>query len=223
MLGEEKTKLSETRSLLEKEVAKHQATKSELKSEVSRFKVIIEDLNLEKQNHQITKSKLDDLVINNVLKSAVTNPKLVKETSQNNYASPTVLPVLHDLLKSNQSTIAKPKSVQEKSQNNLGQNRWGQNNVGQNNLGQNNLGQNNLGQNNLSMIREERSRSVSPNKEAWPPHGKFQRDRWKYNQGDTSKTAKNTSSLGKNTQNDTSKTPKNTASLRKYGGTWTNI
>ena len=211
MLGEEKTKLSETRSLLEKEVAKHQATKSELKSEVSRFKVIIEDLNLEKQNHQITKSKLDDLVINNVLKSAITKPKLVKETSQN-----TVLPVLHDLLKSNQSTIAKPKSVQEKSQNNLGQNRLGH-------VGQNNLSQNNLGQNNLSMIREERSRSVSPNEAAWPPHGKFQRDRWKYNQGDTSKTAKSTSSLGKHTPEDTIKTPKNTASLRKYGPTWTNI
>ena len=218
MLGEEKTKLSETRSLLEKEVAKHQATKSELKSEVSRFKVIIEDLNLEKQNHQITKSKLDDLVINNVLKSAVTKPKLVQETSQNNFTSPTVLPVIHDLLKSNQSTIAKPKSVQEKSQNNLGQNR-----LGQNRLGQNNVGQNNLGQNNLSMIREERSRSVSPNEGAWPPHGKFQRDRWKYNQGDTSKTAKNTSSPGKHTQEDTSKAPKNTASLKKFGSTWTNI
>ena len=216
MLVKEKTKLSETRSLLEKEVAKHQATKSELKSEVSRFKVIIEDLNLEKQNHQITKSKLDDLVINNVLKSAVTKPKLVQETSQNNFNSPTVLPVIHDLLKSNQSTIAKPKSVQEKSQNNLGQNRLGH-------VGQNNLSQNNLGQNNLSMIREERSRSVSPNEGAWPPHGKFQRDRWKYNQGDTSKTAKSTSSLGKNSQENTSKTQKNTASPRKYGPTWTNI
>ena len=213
MYVEEKTKLSETRSLLEKEVAKHQATKSELKSEVSRFKVIIEDLNLEKQNHQITKSKLNDLVINNVLKSAVTKPKLVQETSQNNFTSPTVLPVLHDLLKSNQSTIAKPKSVQEKSQNNLGQNR----------LGQNNVGQNNLGQNNLSMIREERSRSVSPNEGAWPPHGKFQRDRWKYNQGDTSKNPQKTSNAGKYTQEDSSKTPKNTASLKKYGTKWTNI
>ena len=186
-----------------------QATKSELKSEVSRFKVIIEDLNLEKQNHQITKSKLDDLVINNVLKSAVTKPKLVQETSQNNFTSPK----LHGLLKSNQSTIAKPKSVQEKSQNNLGQNRFGQNNVGQNNLSQNNL----------SMIREERSRSVSPNEGAWPPHGKFQRDRWKCNQGDANKSAKSTSNLGKYTQEDTSKTTKNTASLRKYEQTWTNI
>ena len=195
-------------------MAKHQATKSELKSEVSRFKVIIEDLNLEKQNHQITKSKLDDLVINNVLKSAVTKSKLVQETSQNNFTSPTVLPVLHDLLKSNQSTIAKPKSVQEKSQNNLSKGQKGLS-IGQNNLA--------TGQNSLTMIREERSRSVSPNEGAWPPHGKFQRDRWKYNQGDTSKNPQKTSNAGKYTQEDSSKTPKNTASLRKYGPTWTNI
>ena len=200
--------------MLEKEVAKHQATKSELKSEASRFKVIIEDLNLEKQNHQITKSKLDDLVINNVLKSAVTNPKLVQKTSQNNFTSPTVLPVLHDLLKSNQSTFAKPKSVQEKSQNNLSKGQKGLS-IGQNNLA--------TGQNSLTMIQEERSRSVSPNEGAWPPHGKFQRDRWKYNQGDTSKNPQKTSNAGKYTQEDSSKTPKNTASLRKYGPTWTNI
>jgi len=87
------------------------------------------------------------------------------------------------------------------------------------------IGQNNLatGQNSLTMIQEERSRSVSPNEGAWPPHGKFQKDRWKYNQGDTSKNPKKTSNAGKYTQEDTSKTPKNTASLRKYGPTWTNI
>lgn len=196
--------------MLEKEVAKHQATKSELKSEASRFKVIIEDLNLEKQNHQITKSKLDDLVINNVLKSAITKPKLVQETSQNNFTSPK----LQNLLKNNQSAIAKPKSVQEKSQNNLSKGQKGLS-IGQNNLA--------TGQNSLTMIREERSRSVSPNEGAWPPHGKFQRDRWKYNQGDTSKNPQKTSNAGKYTQEDSSKTPKNTASLNKYGSTWTNI